>query len=378
MLKINLSDDKDDERSGAAEEETIIQPSEYSESIAEDEETTGAEVTLAEDAEEEVEIIVDEEPQEEIGEPQEELEEPQEEIGEPQEEIEEPQEELEEPQEEIEEPQEKIEEPQEELEEPPAELVEESTEESPPDATRRFTSKKVMLTLLIVVIAIGGYLQRDLILSPFQKEPEVVQPPPPLPPPEPEVVPEEPDPTFVMLDKISEAVPPKVWLTKFVINFNGSFDIQGMSFTYTGMEAIVGSLGSIGTLSPAALPKSTGSAEAVYQFTLSGMLGDVTQPEILDVIPGDEMARLAEPVASRSEQLGVKFSRLPKADTIYSDQDLPFVLTGSFDGLKNVIADLCPRDGDIRVFQIVIVPASVGRPYDRVKASFSLRTKSSI
>ncbi len=356
MLKINLSDDKDDERSGAAEEETIIQPSEYSESIADDEEAAGAEEAPAEVTEEEVEIIVDEEPQEEI---------------------EEPQEEIEEPQEEIEEPQEEIEEPQEEIEEPPAELVDESTEESPPDSTRRFTSKKVMLTLLIVVIAIGGYLQRDLILSHFQKEPEVVQPPPP-PPPAPEVVPEEPDPTFVMLNEISEVVPSKVWLTKFVINCNGSFDIQGMSFIYTGMEAFVASLGSIGIVSPTALPKNTKSAEAVYQFNLSGKLRDITQPEILDVIPGDELARLAEPVASRSDQMGVKFSRLPKADTIYSDQDLPFVLTGSFNGLKNVVAELCPREGNIRVFQIVIVPATVGRPYDRVKASFSLRTKSSI
>ena len=241
------------------------------------------------------------------------------------------------------------------------------------------SSPLLIVILLIVAVALAAYYKKDLILSLFHKEPEIVesvQPPPP-PPPMPEVT-VEPDPIFVTLYRVSDVMPQKLWLTSVVIKSDGTYDIKGISFTHASMNDLLGGLGTIGNVADKNIPKISKSSEAVYNFRVSGALSDVSVSEILDVIPTDGLVTLAETIVNRSKEFGVKFNSIPRAGKTYNDKDLPFVLEGSYEGLKKVIAELCPEDGEIRVYQMVIVPASTGRPFDRVKASFSLRTISTI
>jgi len=137
-------------------------------------------------------------------------------------------------------------------------------------------------------------------------------------------------------------------------------------------------LGGIGNVSAKDVPQKSKSSETVYNFSASGVISSMDVPDILDVIPTDNLVAMAEPVINKSKEFEVKFNRLPESGQLYSDKDLPFVLEGPYEGLKKVIAELCPADGDIRVYRIVILPATTGKLFDRVRASFSLRTISSI
>ncbi|MFC1552711.1 hypothetical protein ACFL6P_09150, partial [Candidatus Latescibacterota bacterium] len=137
-------------------------------------------------------------------------------------------------------------------------------------------------------------------------------------------------------------------------------------------------LGIAGTVSERVIPAKSGSSEAVYNFSVGGTLKSVKVPEILDIIPTDGLIALVEPVVKRSKELEVNFSRTPRSGQTYGDKDLPFSLEGTYESLKNVIAELCPADGNIRIYQIEILPATAGKPYNKIKASFSLRTISSI
>jgi len=107
-------------------------------------------------------------------------------------------------------------------------------------------------------------------------------------------------------------------------------------------------------------------------------MSGISVPEILDVIPTDDLVALATPVADRSKEFGVRFSGTPRTGTSYTDKDLPFKLAGTYGGLKQVVGALCPEDSPIRVYRMVIVPEAAGHPFDTVKASFSLRTISKI
>ena len=258
-------------------------------------------------------------------------------------------------------------------------ITEELTDVTVKEKKKRIVSSPVLVViLLIVAVAAAAYYKKDLILSLFHKEPEVVAPvQPPPPPPEPEVT-VEPDPIFVTINRVSDVMPQKLWLTSLVIKSDGTYNIKGISFTHTSINDLLGGLGTIGNVADKNIPKKSKLSETVYNFNVSGVLSDVSVSEILDVIPTDGLVALAEPVVNRSKEFDVKFNSVPRAGQTYSEKDLPFVLEGSLEGLKKVIAELCPDDGDIRVYQMVILPASTGRPYDKVKASFSLRTISSI
>ena len=113
-------------------------------------------------------------------------------------------------------------------------------------------------------------------------------------------------------------------------------------------------------------------------FTLTGALGDVAVPEVLDPIPGDTLTALAASIETRADDYGVSFIRLPKAGESYGERVLPFALEGSYDGLRRVVGDLCPEGSDYRVYRLSILPVAGSQTFDRVSAAFSLRTVSAI
>ena len=258
------------------------------------------------------------------------------------------------------------------------ELVEESVKEK-----KKISPRTLYLFVVLIVAAAAAlvFFQKDMILSLLPGKADKVMPPPAPAPPPPEVepvVPEEPDPIFVALNRISEVIPEKVWLSTAIINYNGSYEIKGIAFTHSAMGSLVNALGAIGNVSGKVIPPKSKSSENVYNFSVSGTINDINVPEILDIIPTDGLISLVDPVIKRGKELEVKFNNIPKSGQSYGDKDLPFALEGSYENLKNIIAELCPVNGDIRIYRIVILPATTGLPYDKIKASFSLKTISSI
>jgi len=268
-----------------------------------------------------------------------------------------------------------------------AETINDSYEEASEEIVKKTVSRRnqTRLFILLAVLALSAlvYFQKDTILGLFRGKEEILEtvaaPPPPSPsPPEPDVVPEEPDPTFVALSGISEVVPARVWLSSTVIMYDGTFEIKGIAFSHAAVNSMIASLGNAGEIKSWAVPKKSKSSESVYNFTISGVFSDIAVPEILDIIPADKLVPIADAVNSRSKEYGVSFTRMPKTGQTYAERDLPFVLEGSYEGLKKVISALCPEGGDVKVYRLVINPASPGRAFDRIRASFALRTVSSI
>ncbi|MCE5248910.1 PilN domain-containing protein [bacterium] len=245
---------------------------------------------------------------------------------------------------------------------------------------RKKVPTPLLIVLLIVLVAAGGYLKRDFIMSLIPKKSPVVEPvaPPPPPPPKKEVVEKEPDPTFVVLNRIAEAVPPRLWLTSAVIKSDGTYQIKGFSFSYQPMTDMVSALEGKGTVAAKNIPAMSKSSETVYQFGIDGNIAGIKTPEILDNVPTDDLVAAANTVKGSEKEFGVKFSRLPKSGQTYTDKDVPFTLEGSYEGLKKVISVLCPEGGKTRVFNLMITPSAPGGSFDRVKASFSLKQVSAI
>ena len=239
----------------------------------------------------------------------------------------------------------------------------------------------LLAVLLVLLVAVVGLLQRDFILGFFTREAPVIEPVVPLPPtpaPEPEVVESEPDPAFVVLNSISESVTPKLWLTSTVIKYDGSYELKGMAFNHKSITDMAALLANMGTISKKSIPGKMKSAETVYSFSFDGVLRDIKVPEILDTIPADQLIATANAIKGSEKAFGIKFSSLPKPEKIYTDKDMPFSLEGSYEGLKKVISVLCPENGNNRVFRITVAPSSPGRSFDKIQASFSIKTISSI
>lgn len=237
----------------------------------------------------------------------------------------------------------------------------------------------LLAVLVIGALAAAVYFRYDALMSLFSPQAEAPAPVAPMEtPPAPAEMVTEPDPTFVVLNRIGDVVPDRLWLASATISHDGAYTIAGMSFDHGAMLSFAESLGMIGDVSASDLPDATASPEAVYMFRVSGRLRNVAESEILDRIPPDDLAMLGGRADARAEEFGVTFTALPEAGKTYDDRALPFVLEGSFDGLRNVIAELCPPDGSVRVYRISIFPADGTQTFDRVQAAFALRTKSSI
>ena len=248
--------------------------------------------------------------------------------------------------------------------------------DEPRDAKKR---QAVLLgILLIVAIGAAGYFYKDKIMSFIPKKAPVVQLIAPPPPPKPVEKKKEPDPAFVLLNRLGESVAPRLWLTSAVIKYDGTYQITGMAFSYKSMTDMVSSLEKMGSLTSRTVPPQSKSAETIYKFSAGGTLSDVKVPEVLDAIPTDNLVAAAGTVKGREKEFDVRFTQLPKAGAKYTDNDTPFSLEGSYAGLKSVVGILCPEGGAVRIFNLRISPSTPGRDFDRVKASFSLKTTSSI
>jgi len=259
---------------------------------------------------------------------------------------------------------------------------EEPQEETVEPVKPRGNRAPILVLVALIAAVVLVYTQKDTILGLFSTEEEPVEqvtsPPPPVAQPEPEPEPEEPDPTFVALNSISDAVPPRVWLSSMVIMYDGGYEIKGMAFSHNAILTLAGTLEKQGALTTRGIPKKAKSSETVYSFTLAGKLGSIAVPEILDAIGADRLVPLAESIKTKGKDYNVTFLRLPKPGQEYTEKDLPFSLEGSYGGLKQVVADLCPEGGDTKVYRIIVSPAAPGRVFDKVRASFSLRTVSAI
>ncbi len=248
------------------------------------------------------------------------------------------------------------------------------------------SGKSRMMQYLVALLAVSAlalvYVNKDVIMSMLTQR-EETPPPAPAPPPEPVVDEqatdaEEPDPAFVVMNKISEVFPDGIWLSSVMIDNNGDYKLRGIAFSYPAIGTFLKGLESSGTISERVIPSEKKSLEEIYNFSIGGTVAGIKVPEILDIIPTDDLIKLAAPVLKRSEELGVKFNRTPTAGQTYGENDLPFSLEGTYQSLKDIISELCPVDGNIRIYKIEILPATAGKPYDMIKASFSLRTVSPI
>ncbi len=240
----------------------------------------------------------------------------------------------------------------------------------------------VAVIFLLAIFGAGIYFSRDSVVAFFAGEPEATLPqavaPAPAPTSAPAAAAPAPEPVFTLLSSLSEVIPPRVWLTTLILRYDGSYELQGMAFAYPVMAVLDSALISLGAVTSRAYPPRSSSAETIYRFSVSGKAKGFAVPDILDLIPADTLAAYAAPVIKTSGKTGVTFAGAPQPGRTYRDQDLPFALVGSFAGVRQVIGDLYANDADIRVFQLEITPSEIGQPYDRVRARFSLRTKSSI
>jgi len=151
-----------------------------------------------------------------------------------------------------------------------------------------------------------------------------------------------------------------------------------MAFAHDAIGVLLSSLGNIGAVTSENVPAKSKQSDAVYLFSAAGKLQNIKVPEILDLIPADRLQPLAENVTAKSDDYGVLFISLPKSGKVYTDKDMPFSLEGSFSGLRKVVADLCPEGGSTKIYRLVIASAAPGRMFDKVRASFALRTVSAI
>jgi len=247
---------------------------------------------------------------------------------------------------------------------------------------RRPISKREIVLIVLLCVTALAYYQKDMIFGLFsggeEIAPVVEAPVQPLPEPEPEPELLAPDPAIVALSGIQGVVPERAWLTSAHILYDGTYEINGMAFTHDSALQLIAMLGKIGTVGTHNIPKKQKSSETVYPFTVSGKMNDVMVPEILDNIPSDRLVPLAESVSIDAKERGVKFLRLPQAGQVYTNDDLPFALEGSFDDLQDIISTLCPDDGNTRIYRLKINPARPGKGYNTIQASFSLKTVSAI
>lgn len=185
------------------------------------------------------------------------------------------------------------------------------------------------------------------------------------------------DQVLVTLDRIGEATPSHVWLTEAEVRVNGVYDIKGMSFSYAAMDSFVTALENIGSVTGKDIPKVSKSPDTVYTFSVSGKLGGAKTSEILDVIPPGTLASLGDSLkflAKREDSVALK---LPQTGQTIQDNDLPFQVEGSYSGMKKMLGGLTANSKN-RIYRLVIQPAGNGGGFNRIRASFSLRTVSSI
>lgn len=237
------------------------------------------------------------------------------------------------------------------------------------------------LILIFALLAWTVWLQRDTIM-PYLAQlirtekpaPPPVTPVPPVQPAESAPAPETAvDPALTMLRAIGGSVPPLVWLTMAGVSSEGAYELQGIAFTTGAIDSFATALAVAGDVTVTGRSRKGAS----FGFAIAGNVKEIEKPELLDPLPGDVLAALADTLRAHADEFGVRFTRLPVPGETYTEQDLPFVLSGSYGGLEQVIAAVSKDGGKYRVNRLVVRPAR-GLGFDRVTAAFSLRTESAI
>jgi hypothetical protein len=238
----------------------------------------------------------------------------------------------------------------------------------------------ILVLLLILAIVAVIYFQRGMIQGLFKgksKPAEVVPAQKIQPKPRIKLQPEPTaplDPVFSTLSEITQIIPPKVWITSLTINHDWSFEVQGISFSYPAIDSLISSLSKSGKKTVVKhLPKRAKSAETVYRFSLSVKNDSLSVPDVWDIIPQDKLIAIADTMKNRSREFGVKFIRYPVKEKIYKENDLPFEIEGTYEGLMKIIPLICFEDKNVRIYRMVIKPSSHDKGFNRIRASFAVR-----
>jgi hypothetical protein len=184
------------------------------------------------------------------------------------------------------------------------------------------------------------------------------------------------DPVLAALDRLSKSTPYHVWLTEAAVAADGSYDIRGMSFFTSSIDSLASGLDNTGSVIARDIPKPSNLPDKKYYFKISGKMSGIKITNNLAVIPLEMLISMGDSLKSIAERGCAISVKLPKKGQDVRDDDLPFVVEGSFSGLQKMLRELT-LDSRYRIHRLLIRPAGNGKTFNRVRASFSLRTSSS-
>jgi hypothetical protein len=184
-----------------------------------------------------------------------------------------------------------------------------------------------------------------------------------------------PDPAVAVLDRISKVTPARVWLTAETAGADGTYEIEGMAFTHDALLRFVSALEKSGTVTAKNIPPEATSPDTVYRFTAAGKFSGINAPGVLGPVSPEQLSALAGTLRALLKSSGMTIIREPRPGTVYGDDELPFEVEGSYSGVAAFLGKLVSK-GKFVVYQVSIQPAVSGRPFNRVRVSFSVRTPS--
>ncbi|MHB9031344.1 MAG: PilN domain-containing protein [Candidatus Latescibacterota bacterium] len=183
------------------------------------------------------------------------------------------------------------------------------------------------------------------------------------------------DPVLAVLDRISKMTPARVWLTAETVEADGTYELAGMAFSHDALLAFVSAMEKSGTVTAKNIPPEAASPDAVYRFTTAGKFSGVDAPGVLSAVSPEQLSALANTLRALRKFSGMTIIREPRPETLYGDDELPYEVEGSYSGVAAFLGKLVSK-GKYVIYRISIQPAVSGRPFNRVRVSFSIRTSS--
>ncbi|MFA6471810.1 MAG: hypothetical protein WCU00_07200, partial [Candidatus Latescibacterota bacterium] len=185
------------------------------------------------------------------------------------------------------------------------------------------------------------------------------------------------DPVLATLYLIGKATSFHIWLTETEIQAKGVYAVKGISFFHASMDSFATELESRGSVTAKNLPAVLKSPGAKYTFTLSGKMNGIKISENLTAIPPDMLISLGDSLKAIAERECAVVVKLPETDRTILEDDLPFVVEGSYSGVQKILGELT-GSGKNKIYRLVIRPAGNGKNFNGIRASFSLRADSSL
>jgi hypothetical protein len=183
------------------------------------------------------------------------------------------------------------------------------------------------------------------------------------------------DPVLILLDRINKATPARVWITGERVESGGTYEIQGMAFTHDALQAFVAALEKAGTITGKNIPSAATSPDTIYRFSIAGKYGGIDAPGVLGAVSSEQLSVLAKTLRSLRGSSGISIIREPRPGIIYGDDELPFEVEGTYSGIVSSLGKMISK-GKYVISHISIQPSASGRPFNRVRVSFSVRTPS--